>query len=438
MYSQLALVDAGKGAVTLIGPEDGAVGSWSWSPDGDRIIFTGDPAASPQHDFFSYDVATHAIRRLTTDLPSAPVEGTPALTPPSAPVWLDARRVLFHSVRGGASGLEVLDAETGGVEVLRRGQALHAGLSVDRVGRYVAQARATPTTTGEIVVHDLVADRVSTIVAPNTATLRDAPPALWERFTVRRGTAAIEACLLTPPDFAPAGRYPLVLDVHGGPASFYGYGFTPLHQCLATHGFLVVYANPRGSTSYGRDFATADYDDWGGEDYRDLMAVVDATLERPFVDPARVGICGYSYGGYMVAWAITQTTRFKAAVCGAPVFDMEAKWGTSDIGYSGNARQWGGAPWENRAFYDARSPSRFVQRVQTPTLIVQGEADERCPVGQGEQMFMSLLQLGCEVEFARYPGGFHSFPRTGPPEHREDYLARILGWFQIHLGEPGR
>ena len=93
------------------------------------------------------------------------------------------------------------------------------------------------------------------------------------------------------------------------------------------------------------------------------------------------------------------------------------------------------AAGENRAFYEARSPSQFVQRVTTPTLIVHGEADERCPIGQGEQMFMSLLQVGCEVEFARYPGGYHGFPRNGPPEHRADFLARTLRWFRAHLGE---
>ncbi len=436
MYSQLVLVDTVTGARTPVGPRDGAIGSWSWSPSGERLVFTGDTLASPQHDFFSYDIATYTIRRLTEGLASAPVEGAAGLTPSAAPIWLDDRQVLFHSVRGGASGLEVLDAETGTIEVLRRGQALHTGFSVDRDGRYVVQAQTTPTSSGELVVHDLDADRITTIVDPNAAVFQDNPPARWERFTVRRDTEMIEAWLLTPPDFDPAKRYPLILDIHGGPAGFYGYGFTPLQQCLATHGFLVAYANPRGSTSYGRDFATAVYDDWGGEDYRDLLAVVDAVLERPYTDPGRTGIFGYSYGGYMVAWMITQTARFKAAVCGAPVFDMEAKWGTSDIGYSGNARQWGGAPWENRAFYDTRSPSRFVERVVTPTLIVQGEADERCPVGQGEQMFMSLLNLGCEVEFARYPGGFHSFPRTGPPEHRADFLTRTLAWFQTHLGEP--
>jgi len=438
MYSQLVLVDTTTGARMLVGPRDGAVGSWSWSPSGERLIFTGDTSASPQHDFFSYDIATYAIRRLTEGLASAPVEGAAGLTPSSVPIWLDDRQVLFHSVRGGASGLEVIDAETGTIEVLRRGQALHTGFSVDRDRRYVVQAQTTPTSSGQLVLHDLDADRMTTIVDPNAAVLRDNPPARWERFTISRSTETIEAWLLTPPDFDPDKRYPLILDIHGGPAGFYGYGFTPLQQCLATHGFLVVYANPRGSTSYGRDFATAVYDDWGGEDYRDLLAVVDAVLERPYADPERTGIFGYSYGGYMVAWLITQTARFNAAVCGAPVFDMESKWGTSDIGYSGNARQWGGAPWENRAFYETRSPSHFVQRVVTPTLIVQGEADERCPVGQGEQMFMSLLNVGCEVEFARYPGGFHSFPRTGPPEHREDFLARTLAWFQTHLREPAR
>ncbi|HEY0581855.1 MAG TPA: prolyl oligopeptidase family serine peptidase, partial [Chloroflexota bacterium] len=172
------------------------------------------------------------------------------------------------------------------------------------------------------------------------------------------------------------------------------------------------------------------------EDYLDLMTVLDAVLERPYADATRTGIWGYSYGGYMTAWAIGQSDRFQAAVCGAPCFDLESMYGTSDISYAWGPLQWGGAPHEASEAFAAHSPATFAHRVKTPTLIMQGEADDRCPIGQGEQMFVALKQAGCEVEFARYPGGAHAMLRVGPPSHRADFLTRLLGWFTEHLGAP--
>jgi dipeptidyl aminopeptidase/acylaminoacyl peptidase len=207
-------------------------------------------------------------------------------------------------------------------------------------------------------------------------------------------------------------------------------------QLLATHGFLVVSANPRGSSTYGRRFAGLVLSDWGGQDYLDLLAVVEAIGRRPEADPARVGLYGFSYGGYMTAWMISQTSRFRAAVCGAPVFDLESFYGTSDIGYIFGAEEFGGPPAARRDWYAAHSPSTFAQRTRTPTLILHGEADERCPIGQGEQMFVALRQAGCEVEFVRYPGASHSLVAAGHPTQRVDLLARTLAWFQRHLAEP--
>ena len=226
----------------------------------------------------------------------------------------------------------------------------------------------------------------------------------------------------------------MVLDVHGGPHGYYGYGFNAVQQALAAQGFLVVFSNPRGSGSYGRDFAHRVRFDWGGEDYLDLMAVIDSVLERPYADANRTGICGYSYGGYMTAWTIGHTQRFQAAVCGAPCFDLESMYGTSDISHAWGRHQWGGTPHEASEAYAAHSPSTFAHRATTPTLIMQGEADERCPIGQGEQMFVALKQAGCEVEFARYPGGSHAMLRVGPPSHRADFISRVVGWFEDHLG----
>jgi dipeptidyl aminopeptidase/acylaminoacyl peptidase len=434
--SQLGLVDVASGELRRYGPEEGSVGAWAWSPSGDRIVFAGDPARTSQLDFFVLDVASGAIRRLTDDLQCSPDTGFATITPPAPLVWQDDARVLFHAIEHGASGLYTLDTNSGAVARIARWEATNQGLSTDAARRYVAQAHSSFERVGELSVYDRESGQTRIVTDYSQPVLSDAPPASWERIEVRRGDFSIEAWLLKPPGFDPAKRYPVVLDVHGGPHGAYGYLFNANQQCLATNGFLVVIANPRGSGTYGRTFTQQVVRDWGGEDFRDLMAVLDRVLERPYADPDRTGIYGYSYGGYMTAWTISQTQRFKAAVCGAPVFDLESFFGTSDIGYGFGPDEMGGDPHERREEYARHSPSTYAHQSRTPTLIVHGEADDRCPIGQGEQMFVALKRAGCEAEFARYPGGSHLFLRSGPAEHREDFYARVLAWFKSHLGEP--
>jgi dipeptidyl aminopeptidase/acylaminoacyl peptidase len=436
IYAQLGLVSVATGSVDLIGPPSGAVGVWSWSPNGDRIIFAGDVEQTWQLDFFVYDVASGQVRRLTDDLQCLPDAGYPSLAPPSQPVWLDDRRVLFHAVRAGASGLYAVDAESGQVETIHESQDLNAGLSVDTARRFAVQGHGSLTAVGEISVYDLKAGTARVITTFNERVFTESPPATWERFEVRRDPFTIEAWLLKPPGFDPTKRYPVVLDVHGGPNGYHGYGINGVQQALATDGFLVVFCNPRGSSSYGRHFTRQVTSDWGGEDFQDLMAVVDAVLEHPYADPDRLGIFGYSYGGFMTAWTIGQTDRFAAAVCGAPVFEFTSFYGTSDIGQVFGALQWGDIPHEGEPWHADRSPSTFAHRISTPTLILHGEADQRCPIGQGEQMFIALSDAGCETEFVRYPGASHLFLVGDPPEYREDFLIRTHAWFRSHLGEP--
>jgi dipeptidyl aminopeptidase/acylaminoacyl peptidase len=425
---QLVLVDVELGSVERIGPGEGLLVHWSWSPTGAHIFLAADPGMTLQPDYFLYRCADNDMRRLTTDLRSMPL--------PCRPVWLDDDRVLVHALRAGASCLELVDVGSADVQVLATYQSRNAGLSVDRDGRYVVQSQATPTSVGEVCVHDLALGTETTVTAHNAALLATRPPARWERFQVPRGELTIDAWLLKPPDFDPSRRYPLVLDVHGGPTDCYGYGFLAHEQCLATNGFLVVYANPRGSNSYGRHFAEQVVRDWGGGDYDDLIAVLDTVLERPYVDPERTGIFGVSYGGYMTSWAIGHTDRFAAAVCGEPIFDLESDYGTSDVAFVGLEHHGGGPPHLEEEWYRAHSPSTFAHRTRTPTLIFHGEADHRCPIGQSEQMFVALHKAGCEVELVRYPAGSHMFFAFGLPEHRADFLTRVLAWFKDHLGEP--
>jgi dipeptidyl aminopeptidase/acylaminoacyl peptidase len=433
IFSQLAVIDVERGAVERIGPEHGTVGVWAWSPDGQRILFDGDTEPSAGADFFVYDVKTRRVTRLTTDLPCLPDAGFPSVVGPSQPIWLDDAEVLVHAIRAGESCYYRFNVETRELSREHATRSISIGFSLDDAHRYVAQAHSSLDAVGEVAVYDRHSGERRVITSYNTALLQAAPPASWERFDIERDGTVVEAWLLRPADFDPSRKYPLVLDVHGGPHGCHGYGYNNMQQLLASNGFVVVFANPRGSGSYGREFAQMVRCDWGGEDYLDLMAVVDKALEQPYTDPERTGIWGYSYGGFMTAWTIGHTRRFKAAVCGAPCFDLESMYGTSDISHAWGSYEWGGTPHEASEAFAAHSPSTFAHRATTPTLIMQGEADDRCPIGQGEQMFVALSQAGCEVEFARYPGGAHTMLRVGPPSHRTDFLERLLGWFTTHL-----
>lgn len=429
MHAQLGIINAGTGEEKLIGAEEGTLSQFAWSPDGKRIAIAGDDKNTHQSDIFVYDLGKDDLKRITDDLQVMP-------DLPNGMLWTGDNEVLFSARREGASGLYTINLNTGNVKQVHRHDATHGSFSVDKEGRYFAHALTSFDTHGEISVFDRKSGTSRIVTNYADDVLEDSPPSLWERFEIKRGKYAIEAWLLKPADFDPQKKYPVILDIHGGPNGHYGYQFNPMQQTLSSNGFLVVSSNPRGSSSYGREFTQQVSYDWGGEDYLDLMAVTDKVLERPYADSERTGCWGYSYGGYMTSWIIGQTDRFKACVCGAPCFDLESMYGTSDISHTFGELQWGGPPHADPEWYKAHSPSTFAHNAVTPTLIIHGEADERCPIGQGEQMFIALKKAGCEVEFARYPGGSHGMTRLGPPQHRVDVFDRALAWFKRHLGEP--
>ena len=198
----------------------------------------------------------------------------------------------------------------------------------------------------------------------------------------------------------------------------------------------MLAVNPRGSSSYGPEFARAVLRDWGGQDYLDIMAAVDEACARDFVDAGRLGVYGYSYGGFMSGWIVGHDTRFGAAVLGAPCINLVSMYGTSDIGVSFGEPQWGGTLSNAHEAFVERSPLTYVVNVETPVLLLHGEDDMRCPIGQSEEFFVSLKRLGKEVELVRFPGSSHSFVRDGHPRMRQEYLVRMLSWFNEHLRSP--
>jgi dipeptidyl aminopeptidase/acylaminoacyl peptidase len=241
----------------------------------------------------------------------------------------------------------------------------------------------------------------------------------------------IESALMRPSAAHPGEKSPLVLLVHGGPSSNFsaGYGWdTAWAQLLAAHGYAVLLVNPRGSNGYSEDFVKANRGDWGGGDYKDLIAVLDEVLKQGETDPNRLGIGGWSYGGEMSEWAITQTGRFKAAVAGAGVFDQQAEFETED-GPAGDEWYFG-TPWEHADVFARNSPATYIGNAHTPTLILDGEEDTSNPVGQSKGLYRALKHLGVETEMVLYPGEGHS-PRNG--SYNVDMFERILNWYDRFL-----
>ncbi len=240
----------------------------------------------------------------------------------------------------------------------------------------------------------------------------------------------IEGLLIKPLGYEQGKRYPLILQIHGGPYGRFSDTFNMRAQIWAANGYAVLMPNPRGSTGYGHQFTAANVGDWGGKDFKDIMAGVDTVIARGIADPDKLVVMGGSYGGFMTFWTITQTDRFKAAIGHAGICDWYSFHGQSDIP---GLMEYGflGQPWTSAETYRKWSPMTYVDRVKTPIMITHGERDLRVPISQAEQYYRALKKRGVEVVFLRYPREGHGIQE---PNHQIDLFQRQLEWFDSHLG----
>lgn len=433
----------------------------SWSPDGKRLLAVGGEGEGLMvlWQAYLYILEESQPPRRLTDDGIRPCLGYPGIYPPLDLRWTKGKdgsgdRIIFLADSFGETRLYALDVP-GGDDLpqpvaLTGGGELLSGIAMDSKASRVVLSASGPADPSDLHLVKPGGHR-RRVTDHNAPWLADHQPAPMEKFTIETDDYDIECRLYHPPDFDPAVKYPLVLEIHGGPNGAFYDSFVPWHQVLAGAGFLTLAVNPRGSSTYGEEFVNAVLGDWGGEDYRDLMTALDAVCQRDYVDSNRLGIHGYSYGGYMTTWAIGHTTRFRAAVAGAPCIDLWSMYGTSDIATSFGETQWanrlaGGMsisrPLVNELAEGVdsmayrllqRSPITFTPRVETPVLLLHGEADARCPIGQSEQYFQVMKRLGKEVEMVRFPGCAHGFLRTGHVALRQAYLERMLGWFKHWL-----
>lgn len=230
---------------------------------------------------------------------------------------------------------------------------------------------------------------------------------------------------------------PLLLSIHGGPQGFVGNAFSLSHfyrYVLASQGWVVLTVNTSGSGSYGKEFLYSIRGRWGEYDLPEHLAAIDTLVEEGVVDENKLSIAGYSYGGYMTAWAISHTKRFKAAVMGGAITNLESLYGTSDIGSWYLSWYMKGNLFSKRNTFKRLSPIQYVDRVTTPTLILHGKSDERCPISQGEIFFIGLKKSNnAQVEFVRYPKSSHLFHSNGLPSHRVDFNRRIVDWIKRYI-----
>jgi dipeptidyl aminopeptidase/acylaminoacyl peptidase len=318
---------------------------------------------------------------------------------------------------------------------LTSGDCHVTGFTLDAARGTLALAISHPTVPAEIYTQPADGSAPPRALTTLSEHLRDEVAfAQPEAFTFKGADGwDVQGWLIRPPHTPDDARVPAVLEIHGGPHMMYGWSFFFEFQLLASRGYAVVYTNPRGSTGYGRDFSRAVTNDWGGKDYVDILAGLEAAIARGGVDADRLGVAGGSYGGYMTNWIVGHTDRFKAAVTMRCVSNLMVLFGASDVGWQISQNHFDATPWDGQSFLLERSPITYVGNIHTPLLILHSENDLRCPIAEGEQMFTALKYLGRETEMVRFEGQTHDLSRNGHPRSRVLRLQHIERWFERYM-----
>jgi dipeptidyl aminopeptidase/acylaminoacyl peptidase len=419
VINRLFEVSVADGAMREIGKLEGVEFSdLRVSPDGRLAAFIGSGDGPMPHDLYVQPLAGGAARNLTG-------AGSPAGIdrPVIDPAWTGPNTLTFATQEGFGGALYSLSTASGRARELRRfrDQSVSA-LAVS--GNRMIYAKASSFAPVEVWASAGGTERQVT-------DLHAGFTALVEPRLIKYPSAdgfEIEAQVYAPP--GATGASPLVVLVHGGPTSRWSHSLNDWAQLLVREGIVVLAPNIRGSVGYGYAFVKSNRSDWGGGDFRDVMAGVDHMISQGIADPARLGIAGWSYGGYMSAWAVTQTQRFKAAVVGAAMLDLESQWGTEEAAIIPYDSWYVGTPWDNRADFARMSPITHVKNVTTPTLLLVGENDPVDPIAQNWQFFRALRMNGVEAELVVYPREGH---RIGEELHSRDVLTRTTRWLAEHV-----
>ncbi len=439
------------------GPGGGAL---SLSPDGKQVAFTASttrPITSyTQPDLWVLDLSPNAKPRNLTanfdfDVPGFVIgDGAPPRAGgQNKPIWTpDGKGLIAVYTKEGKANLALFDlpvaqdADLGrtGVHDLTSGNQGVMSFRALPDGSKLIYVVSTPTRINDL----FVLDRTTSDATPKQLThVNDElfsklnltePEEIWyDSFDGKH----IEGWVQKPPNFDSHKKYPLILNIHGGPHVAYGYIFDHEFQWMAAKGYVVLYPNPRGSTTYGQEFGNIIQYHYPGDDYKDLMAGVDELIKLGYIDDKKLGVTGGSGGGLLTNWVVGQTNRFAAAVAQRDIASWEDWWYSGDFTLF-QPNWFKVPPFEDPQEYRARSPINFIKNVTTPMMFILGEADYRTPPGSGgEQMFRALKFRKIPAVMVRFPNESHELSRSGQPWHRVERLQHIVGWFDHWLmGAP--
>lgn len=474
---KLVTIDAGSGKMRTVSPEGLYIYEYDWAPDGGHFVYTAAPGPGDDNwwkaKLYTLDVASGAVKMVHEtplqmaaprwspdgstiafiegimsdegatggDIYTVAAAGGEAVdrTPgrKSSPSWLSwlpsSKRILFAETVGGSTAVATLDLASGTAETAWKGdESVSAGgeeFSLSKDGAEAAAIRSSWTMAPEVWAGPIGRwGQVSRANAGMKPAWGEARSVTW-----RSGDSQVQGWLVLPAGYEGGGkRYPMVVSVHGGPASArkpsWPQSFFDM-TLLSKEGYFVFFPNPRGSYGQGEAFTEANVKDFGDGDLKDILAGVDAVTAEYAVDARRVGIAGWSYGGFMTMWAVTQTQRFRAAVAGAGISNWQSYYGQNSID------QWMipyfGAPvYNDPAVYAKSSPINFVKDVKTPTLVVVGDSDGECPAPQSFEFWHALKSFGVKTQLVVYPGEGHRFRK---PEHMRDLMQRTVAWFDDNM-----
>jgi acylaminoacyl-peptidase len=434
------LLNIADGKTTKLIKPAGPVGFLRFSPDDRILYFSGhfNPNYSwgaDNMDIHALDLNSGKIKNLTEKLDRTTDmltlgDITPSFVP-QYPVISDGLMYFTVSSKG-TNPLYVLDLNSGDLETVLEGPECIIAYSASEEGKDIALHLAQMERPDEIWHLRLHEEKHLTRLSfNNDKYLDDTDFRIARAETVKMKNTEIDMFIQYPPDFNEEKKYPLILNIHGGPRTQYGYTWFHEMHVFAARGYIVVYSNPRGSQGYGKNFADAITGKWGQPAYDDVMAVVDAMSRRPYVNEKRLYVTGGSYGGYLTNWIVTQTQRFRAAVTQRSISDLGTFFGTSDIGWD-LVSEFKGTPWDNPENYAKWSPLTYMKKIETPLMFIHSENDLRAPMEQAERLYAPLKYLGKDVRLVRFPESSHGLSRGGRPDRRVRRLELILEWFDEH------
>ncbi|MBI1760159.1 MAG: S9 family peptidase [Acidobacteria bacterium] len=421
--SDIFVISATGGAARKLTTNPSADANPQWSPDGKWIAYVANTDSwASKADVMLIDVNGGTPKNLTASFIESAGSGL---------TWSpDGKTLYFSSGVGMYNHVYSLPVAGGTVSNVTSGKLNYGQFDLSADGKRLAYTLNDSRTPDNIWVSTLGQNDAKRLTQVNPQI---SDFAIAETEVIKwKGTDNfdIEGLLLKPLGYQAGRKYPLILQIHGGPYGKFSDTFNARNQIWAANGYAVLMPNPRGSTGYGNKFTVANLNDWGGKDFQDIMAGVDAVIARGLADADKCVVMGGSYGGFMTFWTVSQTDRFKAAIGHAAISDWYSFHGQSDIpglmeyGFKGNS-------WEVPENYRRWSPMTYVSKVKTPLMITHGERDQRVNIQQGEQYYRALKKRGVEVVFYRYPREGHGIQE---PNHVIDLTTRQLEWFDTHLG----